>query len=688
MLEYTSYINKVLLENQIKPLFKSTMTGGLANIFSACLIYVFLYDSPQQSYALKLSTAIIVLSVIRILVSKHYLQDTTKKSNIHIQIHVFITCVIGIAWAAYAYMQLGFNDESLRSLVFLVNFGLIASSIITLSHWMPAYLAYMMPQSFAIFYVFINLDVEYNLESAAAFIIFTLVMISTSIRFNKRYKDELDLRLKNKLLIDNLNQEVVHRKRAQIALEDNKRELEIKVDERTMDLVNINTNLKKVIKKKVLAEESLQYLAYHDELTGLPNRNLLLDRVGQSIKTSLREDQKIAILFIDLDRFKTINDSLGHDIGDCLLQDVSTRLYNTLRDQDTISRNSSDEFVVVLERLEDTNEAINVAKKIISSLTKTFLIQSHRIHLGASIGISIYPTDGSNPLELLCNADTAMYRAKQAGGNQLQFYDKSMSNQLLNRLKMEGELHNALQNDELYMVYQPQVSCLTGKITGFESLLRWNNKKYGEIGPERFVPMLEETGLIYSVGEWVVIQVIDFIRTHNIDVKISINLSSLQCNSLIFLDFVSHEIDKSHIEPNLLEFEITESLLVKDFNKTKSFLNKIHAIGCTIALDDFGTGYTSMNYLARLPVDVIKVDRSLVHNINENSNLRSIVSAIVIMSEGLGMKNVFEGVENRAELDVIKEMSGDIIQGYLFSRPLAANKAAKWLSMGKTSRLI
>jgi len=686
MLEYTSHINSELLGKQVEPLFKTTTTGGLANIFSACLIYYFLNSSPQQSYALILSSAIIVFSVIRILVSNQYLtnnteeKNTTKRTKIYVNTHVVITCVIGILWAVYPLMQLSYDDASLRNLVILINFGLIAASIITLAHWMPAYLAYMVPQSIAIFYVFTQLNVEHNLQSAVAIVIFILVMISTSIRFNKRHKNELDLLLKNKLLIDSLNQEVTHRKRAQNALEDNKRKLEMKVDERTRELVDINTSLEEVIEKKVIAEESLQYLAYHDELTGLPNRNLLLDRVGQSIRTSSREKQKLAILFLDLDRFKTINDSLGHAIGDSLLQEVSSRLYNTLRDRDTISRNGSDEFVVVLERLEDANEAINVADKIISRLIEAFVIQTHRIHLGASIGISIYPTDGDTPLELLRNADTAMYRAKQAGGNQLQFYDESMSNQLRDRLEVESELHKALQNNELYMMYQPQVSCSTGKITGFESLLRWNNKKFGEIGPNRFVPMLEETGLIYPVGKWIVTQVVNFIKANDINVKVSINLSSLQCTNLLFLDFVNDEIDKAHINPSIIEFEITETLLIKDFDRTKLFLDEVHSIGCTIALDDFGTGYTSMNYLAHLPVDVIKIDRSLVRDIDSDNNLRSIVNAIVTMCNGLGVKNIFEGIESVAELNVIKEMHGDIIQGYLFSKPLKAREAVEWLN--------
>ena len=302
-------------------------------------------------------------------------------------------------------------------------------------------------------------------------------------------------------------------------------------------------------------------------------------------------------------------------------------------------------------------------------------------------GISIYPTDGDAPLILLRNADTAMYRAKKAGGNQLQFYDESMSRQLRHRLELEHELHDALNDNEFSLDFQPQISCLTGVTTGFEALMRWNNKKYGDISPDTFVPLLEETGLIYSVGEWVVAHVIDFLSSNQIkNITISINLSALQCNDLSFVNYVKSRIEDSGIDPAQIEFEITESLLIKDFEKTKLLLDEMHQIGCTIALDDFGTGYTSMNYLARLPIDIIKVDKTLVHNIDVNNNLRSIVKAIVTMSEGLGIRNIFEGVETMAELATVKKMGGEIIQGYLFSKPLSANNAVKWLDDVDTAK--
>lgn len=687
MLKNATQKNNILLETQVDPLFRSTFSGGIANIFAAILVYLLLKNSAEHSYAMHVCLAITFFSIVRILLSRQYLCNRNNLS-IYLHSHVAVTFIIGCLWAMIAFMQVYASDETLRNLVFLINFGLIAASIATLSNWMMAYLAFMLPQSFVIFYVFLTIESNYNLYMVFAYTLFTLIMILTSIRFNKNQLMEIQLTLSNKQLINDLNNEIAIREQAQHELELNKQDLENKVNERTRELIDINLNLEKVIDKKEQAEQSLQYLAYHDELTGLPNKNLLVDRVNQSIKTSARENQKMAILFLDLDRFKTINDSLGHVIGDKLLQEVSLRLFKTLRNHDTISRNGSDEFVIVLERLKNTNEAIHVAKKVINCLTDPFDIHSHKIHIGASIGISIYPADGETSLILLRNADTAMYRAKQAGGNQLQFYDKSMSNQLRDRLELENELHGALANNEFYMVYQPQINCITGVTTGFESLIRWNSRKFGEISPERFIPLLEETGLIYPVGEWVVSQVINFIRMrHNNDIGFSINLSTLQCNNFEFINFLKKEINEAGINPALIEFEITETLLIKDFEKTRSFLNDLHDIGCAIALDDFGTGYTSMNYIARLPIDVIKIDKSLVRNIDVNNNLRSIVKAIVKMSRSLGMKNIFEGIETKAELAVIKKMSGNIIQGFLFSKPLVAEEVDHWLKSDKSINL-
>ena len=672
--------NTILLEKQVEPLFKSTLSGGLANIVAAFLTFKLLFNINHQYSAAWICSGIILLSVARILISNDYLKNNRYKLQQYLNLHVFLTLLIGVFWGICAFSLYQPEDESVRNIIYLINFGLIAGGIATLSTYRPAYLVYMLPQFAGIIAVFIIVGTTSSQYIAIALFLSAVFMILASFNINQNHKKSVMLAYNNKNLISDLSKEIDVRERVQLELEQSKSGLEIKVKERTKELIDINLHLENVILKKEEAEQSLQYLAYHDELTGLPNRNLLLDRINQSIKISSRDEQQMAILFLDLDRFKSINDSLGHNVGDELLKEIPTRLHKILRSHDTVSRNGGDEFVIVLEKLKDTSEAVYVAKKVIECLTKTFNIQSHTIHIGASIGISVYPDDGDSPVTLLNNADTAMYRAKQSGGRQLQFYDESMSHQLRDRLELESELHNAIENNEFYMVYQPKVDCNTGKTVGFESLIRWNNTKYGEIGPDRFIPVLEETGMIYDVGIWVVTEVLTFIKQHNTDNQsFSINLSALQCNNFDFIVVVSDLINKLNITPDKIEFEITESLLIKDFEKTKIFLDEIHSLGITIALDDFGTGYTSMNYLAQLPIDIIKIDKSFIQDIDTNINLQSIVKAILTMSESLGIGNVFEGVETEAELAEIKKMDGRIIQGYLFSKPLKEKDIGGWL---------
>ena len=683
-----SQLDTDLLKKQVEPLFEATRQGGLANIFAVWIVYGLVDNTHHQENALLLGISVTLLSAIRILLSDEYLRLNTDKLKLFLTGHIFLTFVIGVAWGWFALMHSPQADEAIRNMVFLINFGMIAGSIATLSVWLPAYIAYVTPQAICIFSVFIIQGNTISSHMAAAFFIFIMIMISTSLKVNRSHKRELKLNLQNKELIDDLNNEVDHRTRTQVLLEDSKRDLEVKVKERTKELEIINDDLTKEILDKKKAEESLEYIAYHDELTNLPNRNLLIDRINDSIEAARRNNQKLGILFLDLDRFKVINDSLGHIIGDKLIQEVAKRLLHTLRKEDTISRNGGDEFVVVIKRILISDEAVLIAQKLIENLTNIFEIDSHKIHIGASIGISIYPNDGDSALELVRNADTAMFNAKKNGGNRLQFYDESMSNRLRERLILENELHTALDRNEFHMLYQPQINCLTGETVGFEALMRWTNKKLGPIPPEQFVPLLEETGLIYTVGKWVIREVINSIKSGKTgNTTIAINLSALQCGDAYLAGYIDKEIKKSGINPAFIEFEITESLLINDFEKTEIFLNDLHKTGCSIALDDFGTGYTSMSYLTRLPIDCIKVDQSFIRNVDTNVTLENIVKAIVTMSSSLGMRNVFEGVETEAELDVIKRLNGDvvIVQGYLFSKPLDVQSIYNWLTADKMS---
>ena len=692
MFKKFSQLDSDLLQKQVDPFFEATRSGGLANIFAVWIVYALVIDTHHEPAAMLLGVTVTFLSFIRILLSDEYLRGQGNRLRLFLTSQLVLIFIIGMAWGWFALMQSAHEDVAIRNMVFLINFGMIAGSIATLSVWLPAYVAYVSPQAVCIFAVFTIQGDRISSYMAAAFFIFIAIMISTSLKVNRGHKRELILNLKNKELIDDLNIEVMHRTRTQMLLEDSKRHLEDKVKERTVELEIINDNLTNEISEKRKAEESLEYIAYHDELTDLPNRNLLIDRISNSIETAHRSKQKLGILFLDLDRFKAINDSLGHNIGDKLIQEVSKRLLHTLRKEDTISRNGGDEFVVVIKHMHNSDEAILIAQKLIESLTSIFEIDSHKIHIGASIGISVYPNDGESAVELVRNADTAMFSAKKNGGNRLQFYDESMSNRLRERLILENELHTALDRNEFYMVYQPQINCVSGETVGFEALLRWKNKKLGTVKPEQFVPLLEETGLIYIVGKWVIKEVINFLRTGLTGhASIAVNLSALQCADAYLADYINNEIKKSGINPSCIEFEITESLLINDFEKTETFLNELHKSGCSIALDDFGTGYTSMSYLTRLPIDSIKVDQCFIRDIDSNITLENIVRAIVNMSASLGLKNVFEGVETEAELEVIKKLNGAIVQGYLYSKPLDAHGVHNWLhadKMGLTNTLL
>ena len=692
MFKKFSQLDSHLLQKQVDPFFEATRSGGLANIFAVWIVYALVIDTHHEPAAMLLGVTVTFLSFIRILLSDEYLRGQGNRLRLFLTSQLVLIFIIGMAWGWFALMQSAHEDVAIRNMVFLINFGMIAGSIATLSVWLPAYVAYVLPQAVCIFAVFTIQGDRISSYMAAAFFIFIAIMISTSLKVNRGHKRELILNLKNKELIDDLNDEVMHRTRTQMLLEDSKRHLEDKVKERTVELEIINDNLTNEISEKRKAEESLEYIAYHDELTDLPNRNLLIDRISNSIETAHRSKQKLGILFLDLDRFKAINDSLGHTIGDKLIQEVAKRLLHTLRKEDTISRNGGDEFVVVIKHMHNSDEAILIAQKLIESLTSIFEIDSHKIHIGASIGISVYPNDGESAVELVRNADTAMFSAKKNGGNRLQFYDESMSNRLRERLILENELHTALDRNEFYMVYQPQINCVSGETVGFEALLRWKNKKLGTVKPEQFVPLLEETGLIYIVGKWVIKEVINFLRTGLTGhASIAVNLSALQCADAYLADYINNEIKKSGINPSCIEFEITESLLINDFEKTETFLNELHKSGCSIALDDFGTGYTSMSYLTRLPIDSIKVDQCFIRDIDSNITLENIVRAIVNMSASLGLKNVFEGVETEAELEVIKKLNGAIVQGYLYSKPLDAHGVHNWLhadKMGLTNTLL
>ncbi len=439
------------------------------------------------------------------------------------------------------------------------------------------------------------------------------------------------------------------------------------------------------------AERQVQQLAYYDSLTGLPNRALFLDRLSQTIELARRYQRKMALLFLDLDNFKRINDTLGHHFGDEILKITAERLLRCVRACDavthlplgTAARLGGDEFTVILTEIIHGEDAAIVAQRILRTIGQPMRFSTHETIITPSIGIAIFPDDGDNAESLLKNADLAMYFAKQAGSNIFQYYQKSMNETALKRLTMEHHLRQALTLGEFSLHYQPQIDLATGEISGMEALLRWNNWELGHVPPDEFIPVAEESGLIIAIGEWVMRtacqQVKDW-RDRNVALpRIAVNVSIRQFAQHNFASLVAQVLAETGLEPQTLELEITESLLMKDTEWATATLCTLRALGIRVAIDDFGTGYSSLSRLKEFPIDRMKIDRSFVQALNTNLSDQAIAHAIIAMADSMNLQVIAEGVETLDQLDFLRMKSCGEVQGYYVSRPLPVEQAEAFL---------
>jgi diguanylate cyclase (GGDEF)-like protein/PAS domain S-box-containing protein len=434
----------------------------------------------------------------------------------------------------------------------------------------------------------------------------------------------------------------------------------------------------KDITERMQTQERLQYLAHHDVLTSLPNRALFTDRLEHALALSRGNERPLALLFLDLDRFKIINDTLGHAAGDRALQVVAERLRQCVRKGDTVARLGGDEFAIILEDADAAEHVAPIARKVLETMTQPLLLNGQEYVLTTSIGICIFPGDGENGEILLKNADIAMYRAKEKGRNSYQFYSSDMGVKAFERLNLETSLRRALAQEEFLLYYQPQVNAITGRIIGAEALLRWQHPELGLIGPTEFVPILEDTGLIVPVGEWVVHtacrQAAAWQSSTGEPIRISVNLSPRQFDSTDLADMISRGVESSGLAPKLLEIEVTENVLMRhNLNIIDTFL-ALDALGVRLSLDDFGTGYSSLSYLKRFPFDNIKIDRSFVRDLPQDLDDAAIVHAIIGMAASLGLQVIAEGVETEAQLAFLTEHDCQFYQGFLFSQPVPADE--------------
>ncbi|MEP7260826.1 MAG: EAL domain-containing protein [Usitatibacter sp.] len=436
------------------------------------------------------------------------------------------------------------------------------------------------------------------------------------------------------------------------------------------------------ISDRKIAEQRIAHMAHHDALTGLPNRVLLRDRIGQAIAQAHRNTTQLAVLFIDLDHFKTINDSLGHQLGDRLLQSVASRILVCVREGDTVSRVGGDEFVIVIPEIELASDASVVAGKILEVLADSFHLHGNDLHVAASIGISLYPSDGGDAETLMRNADTAMYHAKDSGRANFQFFTQHMNVAAQQRLTLENALRRALENGEFEVHYQPLFDLRDRSITGFEALVRWNPPDGPQVPPAEFIATAEESGLIVPIGEFVLREALSQARgwqQHGRPMRIAVNVSANQLSRSRFVEHLRSVVRETGIDPRLIELEVTEGVIIEGAGEAREAIDEIAALGVGIAIDDFGTGYSGLAYLKRLPIDTVKIDQSFVRDLTIDAEDAAIVTAIVAMARSLGVAVIAEGVETEEQVDALLRLGCHHAQGYLLARPMSAAAVARLL---------
>jgi diguanylate cyclase (GGDEF)-like protein/PAS domain S-box-containing protein len=433
--------------------------------------------------------------------------------------------------------------------------------------------------------------------------------------------------------------------------------------------------------------QKISHLAEHDELTSLPNRALLNDRLEHGIALAHRNGRQMAVLFIDIDHFKHINDSLGHLIGDRILKAIAQRIIPCIRDSDTVSRLGGDEFVVLLSEVSRAEDAAVIAEKVRLAVMEPYTIDSHYLHLTASIGVSVYPNDGVDASALIQYADTAMYHAKEKGRNNSQFFKNDMNVRAEERQIITGDLRHALMRGEFFLVFQPKINLVKGNITGFEALIRWRHPTRGVLYPAAFIPIAEECGLIIPIGEWVLREACARARQWlEAGLKfetMAVNISAVEFRSDPFFDGVCRILRTTGLEPRFLEVELTETAVMRDFEATSIILQALSAMGVRIAVDDFGTGYSNLSYLKRFPINTLKLDRSFIHDLPESADVSTIVSSVIGMAHGLHLQVIGEGVETLQQLQFLKAHDCEEAQGHYFSKPLYPDECGSLLLLRK-----
>ncbi|AEV68018.1 EAL domain-containing protein [Acetivibrio clariflavus] len=453
------------------------------------------------------------------------------------------------------------------------------------------------------------------------------------------------------------------------------------------EIIGALTILKDVTELKK-NEKKIYDMKYFDRITGLPNKMLFFDKLKTALAAAESSDTKLAVIVIDLDNFKTINDTLGHDFGDKVLLQVAEKIKGLLRESDTVARLGGDEFVILQPGIKDITDVTKVAERILENFRNPWFLEGREYYITASLGISLYPTDGQDEKVLVRNADIAMSKVKETGKNNYELFMESMKRKIIDKLDLESDLRHAIEKEEFVLFYQPQIALATGEIIGVEALIRWEREGVGLVQPMEFIPAAEESSLIIPLGEWVLKtackQNVKWIKSGIKPVLMAVNLSSKQFQQRNLVEMIERILDETGMDPTLLELEITESTAMQDIDFTIKVLKKLKEKGIRISLDDFGTGYSSLNYLKMLPIDSLKIDKSFVHDLTNSPSEETIAKSVISLAHKLNLLVVAEGVETKAQLELLKNHMCDKVQGYLLSKPVPPNEAEKLLRKAKS----
>ena len=666
-------------------LYKSAPAVNLVVISGAILTAAFYYQ--QAGNIILLWVALICLiACIRIVISRHFFLQQKAGFNrlaldFWLNAYTISALACGLSWASLVlFIPTTISPVSI-SVMYLIFFALMAETITTMPVILRAYYAYTSPIFLAAFlFPFFTASREMLYLSIVSAVYF-LFIVTTGLILNKRYLQNFSLHLENDELIDKLHDENIQKELAQTKLVDHQHELERTVKLRTKELSEINATLVNEINERLRIEASFKHQAHHDALTSLPNRLLLDARLNHAIERAKRGNLQVAVMFLDLDHFKTINDSLGHDVGDKLLVSMSKRLLNCIREDDTVARLGGDEFIIIIEQVHDISDLDPLLKKIMKVTAEAIVIDEHELSTSASIGISIYPDDGINAEQLMRNADAAMYYVKENGRHKYHFYTRELTTTVYDRVTLETDLKKALGTDQILVYYQPQISLKTKKITGVEALVRWQHPELGLLQPKQFLAIAEQCDLINTIGETVLsIACKQIVKWKNLGLPIetvAVNIAGNQIHHSKLVEIVDNILQQTKCKTEWLELEITEDFILKKTQQAISTLQQLRDLGVSLAIDDFGTGYSSLSYLKQLPINKIKIDRSFVRDLSNDMADAALVQAIISMGKKLQLKLIAEGVENGSHEIFLAAHNCDYAQGHYYSKPLPADEIEK-----------